>query len=84
MSVVNSIDFDTKSGHRSFDLYQGDITQLGFPVWGIVVSVFSGRYITVPEIIMGAFHQSGVTVNQLFENKKFDYRSPFGFSVAEN
>ncbi|MCS5488870.1 hypothetical protein [Algoriphagus limi] len=84
MSFINSIDIDTKSGYRSFELHQGDITQLGFPVGGIVVSAFSGGYIPVPGTILGAFHEKGVSVKHLFENQKFDYRNPFSVWVAEN
>jgi len=84
MSFINSIDIDTKSGYRSFELHQGDITQLGFPVGGIVVSAFSGGYIPVPGTILGAFHEKGVSVKSLLEHLKFDYRTPFGVWVAKN
>ncbi|GAB2478890.1 macro domain-containing protein [Algoriphagus taiwanensis] len=84
MSLINSIDIDTKSGYRSFELHQGDITQLGFPVGAVVVSAFSGGYNPVPGTILGAFHDKGISVKQLFKNLTFDYRNPFGVWVAEN
>jgi len=83
MSFINSIDIDTKSGYRSFELHHGDITQLGFPVEGIVVSAFSGGYIPVPGTILGSLHEKGLSVKSLFDKMKFDYRNPFGVWVAD-
>lgn len=84
MSFINSIDIDTKSGYRSFELHQGDITQLGFPVGGIVVSAYSGDYTPELGTILGAFQEKGISVNRLFKKNIFNYRSPFGVWVAEN
>jgi hypothetical protein len=84
MSFINSIDIDTKSGYRSFELHQGDITQLGFPVGGIVISAFSGDYTPELGTILGAFQEKGISIKHLFENHKFEYRNPFGVWVAEN
>ncbi len=62
MSLINSIEIDTNSGYRSFELHQGDITQLGFPVDGMVVSAYAGGYTSLPGTVLGALHDKGVSI----------------------
>ena len=82
MEALNHIDIETRSGYRSFELHQGDITDLPFNVDLMCVSAFSGAYDPVPGTVIGALNNKGVNVGQLAEDCLFDYKDSFGAWIS--
>ena len=80
---LNYIEIETKSGYRSFELHQGDITDLPFDVDMMCVSAFAGSYAPTPGTVIGALDKKGVSVKQLAKNCLYDYKDSFGVWISK-
>ena len=78
MNAINYIEIETKSGYRSFELHQGDISDLSYPIDLICISAYSKSYWPVPNTVISSLHNRGINVEQLAGNCLFDFRDSFG------
>ncbi len=60
--------------YRTFELWEGDITDLPFPVDVLVISAFPGDYLPTPGSVVGALKRSGVDVRELARSPAYDFR----------
>jgi hypothetical protein len=83
MERVNIIGIETPRGYRTFELYQGDLSALDFPVDILVVSAFAGDYTPTRGSLIGALHRrNGIDVGALARDAEFDLREQFGVWVS--
>jgi hypothetical protein len=83
MTLINFIEIETRSGYRSFELHEGDITNLGFHVDMIGFSAFPKDYYPSKGSVIGAFYENGVDVETLSSKPLIDLRDNFGVWVSE-
>lgn len=57
MVLRNCIGFETRHGYRTFELYEGDLTEPEAAADLLVVSAFAGEYTPVPGTVLGALHE---------------------------
>lgn len=81
-SLRNLIEHETARGYRTFELWEGDITDPGFPVDILVVSYAPGFSIVSENSVVRALHSRyGINVRQLVEQdgaEEYDLRQPLG------
>jgi hypothetical protein len=83
MKQLNLLEIETHWGYKTFELYQGDITALDFPVDVLAVSAFYGNYEPVPHTVINALHKNaGVEVGELARRPEFDLKEVFNCWVA--
>ncbi|MGB8507478.1 MAG: DUF4145 domain-containing protein [Pyrinomonadaceae bacterium] len=84
MNLLNIIEVETRSGYRTFELYQGDITQLDIKVDVIAFSAFTDNYEPVPGTVIGALSENClIDVEALAGKREFDLVETFGCWVAK-
>jgi O-acetyl-ADP-ribose deacetylase (regulator of RNase III) len=83
MKQLNLLEIETRWGYKTFELYQGDITALEFPVDVLAVSSFYGNYAPVAKTVIGALHDNcGVEVGELARRPEFNLKDVFNCWVA--
>ena len=84
MNRINLIDIETPWGYRSFELHQGDITQLDFPVDVLAISAFRNDYEPVPGTVIAALLSNcGIDLKALSSRREFDLVDSFGCWIAQ-
>lgn len=83
MAIINFIEIETRSGYRSFEIHEGDITNLGFHVDMIGVSTFSNDYYPSEGTVIGAFYEKGVDLEVISTKPLIDLRNSFGVWVSK-
>ena len=84
MKPLNLIDIETPWGFRTFELHQGDITQLDMDVDVLVVSAFKGNYAPVPGTIIEALlNNLQIDLRELAKAREFDLVDVFGCWTAQ-
>jgi O-acetyl-ADP-ribose deacetylase (regulator of RNase III) len=78
---INLVEVRTVWGFRTFELYQGDITQLQ-DVDILFVSAFTEAYEPLQGSVIGALHNIGIDVRQLAQQPLLDLREPFDCWVS--
>jgi O-acetyl-ADP-ribose deacetylase (regulator of RNase III) len=78
---INLVEVQTVWGFRTFELYQGDITQLR-DVDILFVSAFSKNYVPLSGSVIGALHKIGIDVQQLAQQPLLDLREPLNCWVS--
>lgn len=76
MELLNKIKVDNK---KTIELYQGDLTKIPekYHTDLLIVSAFPNDYIPTRSSLIGALHQSGISVSGLAQNKESDLRDNF-------
>src|SRR5262249_17756873 len=83
MNRLNLVDVETRWGLRTFELYHGDLTRLGFKVDVLAVSAFAGGYQPTTGTMLGALRDNcGISVKALAEQREFDFCQAFGAWVG--
>ncbi|HEX6186136.1 MAG TPA: hypothetical protein VFZ44_19765, partial [Pyrinomonadaceae bacterium] len=83
MKQLNLLEIETRWGYKTFELYQGDITGLEFPVDVLAVSAFYGSYAPVPNTVIRALRDNcGVEVGELARRPEFNLKEGFNCWVA--
>lgn len=70
----NFLEVDTIWGLRAFELWQGDITRLPFPVDLLVLSAFQKDYTPTRTSVVGALDRIGIKVADLALRPEYDLR----------
>jgi O-acetyl-ADP-ribose deacetylase (regulator of RNase III) len=84
MKRVNAIQIETVWGYKTFELYQGDITNLDFGVDVLAVSALRGNYYPKKGTVVGAlFENHQINLQNLKEDCEFDLRKPFSCWVSK-
>ena len=74
MELLNSIDIYTPSGVRSFELWNGDLTSLGFAVDLLMISAVGAQFSPFSNTVIGSLSRSlGISVSQLSKEPDFDF-----------
>ena len=82
MILRNCIGFETRHGYRTFELYEGDLTEPGAAADLLVVSAFAGGYKPVPNTVFGALHEKwGLDLLKL--GRTLDVTKQLGFWLSE-
>jgi hypothetical protein len=77
VELLNSIDVYTPSGVRSFELWNGDITGLGFAVDLLIISSVERGFHPVKNTVIGALSQTlGISGEQLSKNPELQFAQP--------
>lgn len=79
---INLVEVRTVWGYRTFELYQGDITQL-HDVDILVVSAFTHAYEPLPGTVIGSLAQIGIDVGHLAHHPLLDLRTPLHCWVSQ-
>jgi hypothetical protein len=84
--LLNSTDIYTPQGVRSFELWKGDITRLGFPIDLLMVSAVGGHFSPFNNTVIGALSRKlGISVKNLSEEPDLDFLQPsFRLWVSKN
>lgn len=73
MKRLNVVDVDSRWGYRSFELWQGDITQSDFSIDLLMISSVGDDFYPVHGTVIGSlFHQLGISVQQLQKTREID------------
>jgi len=81
---LNIVDVETKWGYRSFELYQGDITELQEPIDLLVVSAFANNYYPTPRSVIGVLDQKlRISVDNLSRTPYLQLQQAFGCWVSQ-
>jgi O-acetyl-ADP-ribose deacetylase (regulator of RNase III) len=84
LKQFNAIQIETIWGYKSFEIYQGDITNLDFSVDILAVSVAPNCYIPVKNTVVGAlFENHKINLEELLDRCEFDLREPFSCWVSK-
>ncbi len=84
MKQVNAIQIETVWGYKTFELYQGDITNLDFSVDILAVSVLMGDYYPLKGTVVGALYENHqIRLESLLEDCEFDLRKYFSCWVSK-
>lgn len=84
MKPLNLIDIETPWGYRTFELHQGDITQLDFKVDVLAISAFRGDYEPVSGTVIDALLKNcQVDLKALSGHREFDLVDVFGCWIAK-
>jgi hypothetical protein len=74
MKLLNSVDIDTPSGMRSFELWHADITDLDFVVDLLVISAVESDFFPLSGTVIGALSvRLGISVEHLSKEPEFDF-----------
>lgn len=79
----NSIQIETQTGLKEFELVHGDITNLPFKVDLLCISAFMNDYKATPTSIIGQLYNKGVDVKKLSQQPKLDFKESLGIWVSE-
>ncbi|HEU4710284.1 MAG TPA: DUF4145 domain-containing protein [Pyrinomonadaceae bacterium] len=84
MKPINLIEIETSWGFRSFELHEGDITQLDFTVDVLAISAFKGDYEPVPGTVIEALLKNvQIDMKELSKRREFDLVEAFGCWIAK-
>jgi hypothetical protein len=76
MERLNLTEVETRFGYKSFELWQGDLTQIEERIDGLIVSAIPDNYELVPRTVICALHDAlGIDVGALAKDKELDFRS---------
>jgi hypothetical protein len=79
MKLLNSIDIDTPWGIRSFELRQGDVTELGFAVNLLMLSAVESDFYPLTGTVINALKSKlGISIERLSEKPEFACTEPSG------
>lgn len=78
----NAIDYDSPHGYRSFELWQGDITDPGVSVDVLVVSYLEGFEPVEASVVTALHKQHGINIFALARNCEYDLRQALGTWVS--
>jgi hypothetical protein len=79
MKLLNSIDIDTPWGIRSFELRQGDVTDLGFAVDLLMISAVESDFYPLSGTVISALKSRlGISIGRLSEEPEFTFNEPSG------
>lgn len=84
MNRINILGSDTKFGFRTFELYEGDISQLNRKVDVLVISAFSRNYVPFPGTVIWALkNNNNLNVSELAEFPAWDFRSTLDIWISK-
>lgn len=84
MQRVNILGVETRRGYRTFELYHGDLTQMGCKVDVLIISAFKEGYESLPGTVIGALgSRLRVNVRQLSEQPALDLREALGLWISK-
>src|SRR4026209_1606046 len=76
MERLNLTEVETRFGYKSFELWQGDLTQIEERIDGLIVSAIPDNYELVPGTVINALEKAlGIDVSALAKDKELDFRS---------
>jgi hypothetical protein len=79
----NTLDLETRTGSRTFELYEGDLTSLGRSVDVLVLSAFAGDYTPVAGTVVEAFARKlHLDIGRCATDAEFDLRPSLGVWIS--
>lgn len=79
----NLIDHETAHGYRTFELWQGDITDPGFSVDILAVSYSTSPRILATSVVAALKRRYGISVHSIVEDDAaYDLRQALGVSLS--
>jgi hypothetical protein len=77
MKVIDSIEMSNEHGPALIEICHGDLTEMGpgADVDVLVVSAFPDEYSPIPNTLIGALHQRGISVYEMAQDKAADLRA---------
>jgi hypothetical protein len=83
MRRLNVLGLETRSGYRTMELFEGDVTSLQQHADVLVVSSYVGDYAPVPGTVIGALEaQLKVSVAGLSRTPAYDFRDSLGVWIS--
>jgi hypothetical protein len=77
MTMINTVDVDTRWGYRSFELWNADITNLGFAIDLLIISAVGSGLWPMDGTVIGALSSRlAISNEQLREEREFDFIQP--------
>lgn len=84
MQRVNVLGVDTRRGFRTFELYCGDLTEMGCEVDVLVISAFKDGYTPLVGSLIGALDERlSLSVRALAARPALDLREALGLWISE-
>lgn len=84
MELCNVVGIDTPLGFRSFELYEGDLTDPAAAADVLVVSAFANSYHPTPGTLIHALEtRMGIVVASLLRNCLYDFRRELGLWLSQ-
>jgi hypothetical protein len=81
MLLQNSVGIESPWGYRTFELYEGDLTEPEASADLVVVSAFAGDYSPIPGTALGSLHRKcGIDARLL--GRALDLIGPFGLWIS--
>jgi hypothetical protein len=84
MKQLNLVDFETRWGYRTLELYCGDLTKIDRDVDVLAVSSFAGDYTPSERTLIGALQEKcNISVLELSERFEYDFRDSLSCWIAK-